>query len=245
MNIISCGESINIKSCYAHNHSSWEIIVQKSGIVTSNIDNAVYEVKPGDVLVIPPGVVHDGESEENYSDMFFQVDNLDFFGIIVVHDFDGSILNLVNMLHKIMTEKERDYDLIANSLVEAICRYIKKYSQIDNKYPFVNKIKNTIYENISNPLFDLHAAIEKSGFDKDYFRRCFKKEIGKNPLEYITELRINKSKMMLKKDTFISVENVAHNCGFNDSFYFSRCFKKHVGISPLKYRKKYIADREI
>ena len=57
------------------------------------------------------------------------------------------------------------------------------------------------------------------------------------PLEYLTRLRINQAKTLLVQDNFVSIEDVARNCGFNDSFYFSTCFKKHMGISPLRFRK--------
>jgi len=246
MKVLSCGKSMpETKKCRAHSHPWWEIIIQKSGMVKSCSDNTNDVITPGDILVIPPGVVHDGKSDEFYSDIYFQADELDFFDFFIVHDLDGSVLTLIKMLHKIMAEKEKDYEIIAHSIAETVCRYIKKYSQTNNHYPFVNEVKNIIYKNTSNAMFDLSAEIEKSGFNEDYFRRCFKKEVGKNPLEYLIYLRINQGKMMLKQDTFTSVENVAHACGFNDSFYFSRCFKKHVGISPLQYRKNYLINRNV
>ena len=106
------------------------------------------------------------------------------------------------------------------------------------QFPFVNEFKSIAYENISNAEFQITDQIAKMGFHPDYFRRCFKEETGKTPLEYLTSLRIRQAKTLLLQDNFISVENVAFNCGFTDNLYFSTCFKKHVGISPMQYRKK-------
>ena len=117
---------------------------------------------------------------------------------------------------------------------------IKHKIGISSGSPAVEQLKKEIYENLSNPDFDLADAISKTGFDKDYFRRCFKRETGKTPTQYITDMRIVKAKQLLSDNKLFSIERVAHNCGFADSLYFSTCFKKHVGVSPLAYRKRHV-----
>ncbi|MBO5070406.1 MAG: helix-turn-helix transcriptional regulator [Roseburia sp.] len=173
-----------------------------------------------------------------YSDIYVQTVTLDFPDVLIVHDFDGNILTLMNMMHKALSEKENNYTNIADSLLDTICQYIKKLSNVSFQNPVVYKLKNTIYENIENAGFDLTFEIAQSGSNADYLRRCFKKEIGKTPLGYLTWLRINQAKTLLLQDTFISVEDVSAHCGFHDSFYFSTCFKKHTGIAPLQYRNR-------
>ena len=91
--------------------------------------------------------------------------------------------------------------------------------------------------------FDLTGEIEKTGFHPDYVRRCFKAETGKTPLAYLTWLRINKAKQLLVQHIGISIENIAAQCGFLDSFYFSTCFKKHTGMAPMQYRKEMISRK--
>ena len=97
-----------------------------------------------------------------------------------------------------------------------------------------------IYENLSNIDFELSDAITDIGFDKDYFRRCFKRETGKTPTQYLTDMRIVSAKQLLVDNKLFSIEAVAHSCGFSDSLYFSTCFKKHVGLSPMQFRKNNI-----
>lgn len=58
-----------------------------------------------------------------------------------------------------------------------------------------------------------------------------KKHIGKSLHSYILELRILKS-ISLMESGLTNISEIAHSCGFNDSNYFSRYFKKKTGISP-------------
>ena len=143
------------------------------------------------------------------------------------------------ILKKTVSEKETNYINISERLLDTICEYIKKYLKVNIKYDFVVNIKNKIYDNLSNCEFSISNEIKKIGFNTDYFRRCFREELGCTPLEYITKLRIEKAKNLLTQRTFESVEKVSYLCGFADSFYFSKIFKRMTGLSPRDYRKTY------
>lgn len=236
MNTLFCTRSSITKHCSAHSHDAWEVILCLTGSFTITIDNIGRSMNIGDVIVIPPGTVHKEDTDDFYSDVYVQAKTLDFFDLFIVHD-DGTILTLINMIHKILTEKEYNYANIADCILDTICQYIKKLRSVVSRNSAVDMLKNVIYNNISNPHFDLASEIDKTGFNSDYLRRCFKRELGMTPLGYLTHLRIDQAKTMLIQDTFVSVENVSAQCGFNDSFYFSTCFKKHEGVSPLQYRK--------
>lgn len=84
-------------------------------------------------------------------------------------------------------------------------------------------------------LEDVSSAV---GFNATYFSTLFKKETGQNFMDYLTELRINKSKELLCGDK-LSVQDVAETVGYRDLKYFSRLFKKTTGVSPSDYKKLY------
>ena len=84
-------------------------------------------------------------------------------------------------------------------------------------------------------LEDVSSAV---GFNATYFSALFKKETGQNFMDYLTELRINKSKELLCRDA-LSVQDVAERVGYRDLKYFSRLFKKNTGVSPSDYKKLY------
>ena len=64
----------------------------------------------------------------------------------------------------------------------------------------------------------------------------FKKYSGYSVGAYINSLRMNKAKVLLLSGIF-SIKDISEMAGFSDSNYFTNCFRKYYGISPLKYRK--------
>ena len=64
----------------------------------------------------------------------------------------------------------------------------------------------------------------------------FKKETGITISAYITHVRVEKSKLLLRQPEF-TISEIASMCGFEDQSYFARVFKSQAGISPRKYRE--------
>ena len=91
---------------------------------------------------------------------------------------------------------------------------------------------------------DQHLATELSlsvlaeTFDKNpsYLSNAFKKEVGDTITEYINKARIQAS-LRYFNTTNMSVGEVADAVGISDFGYFSKLFKKHVGVSPREYKK--------
>ncbi len=89
---------------------------------------------------------------------------------------------------------------------------------------------------------DLHYAenLHLSGIaghvhiNSQYLCRIFKKECGETINEYITKIRINRAKELLRNSNYLTYE-VGEKVGFNDPAYFSSVFKKLTGISPKDY----------
>ncbi|GGA42925.1 response regulator transcription factor [Paenibacillus physcomitrellae] len=78
----------------------------------------------------------------------------------------------------------------------------------------------------------------------NYLSLLFKKSIGRNLTEYLTEYRIEKAKDLLL-NTSLKTYEIAENVGVADSAYFSRIFKKYAGVSPLEFRKKKVLSKEV
>ena len=242
MEVKNCAKSLGLMPMYrTHSHNKmFEITYQVEGACTLTANGESFSVKQGDVIILPPGTLHAGNGDGGlFKDMYIQCTGCEFTDIHVVHDTDGAILHLMEMIYRITTERGDRYHEIADSLLEAICAYILKYVNKKNKYEFVDSLKNLMYENLSNCDFDLTEEIKKNGYTADHFRRCFKEDTGATPLEYLTNLRINRAKKLLRATPYQSIESIAAGCGFSDTFYFSRVFKKQVGIAPRDYRKAH------
>lgn len=71
----------------------------------------------------------------------------------------------------------------------------------------------------------------------DYFIRLFKALVGLPPKQYIRNLRIQEAASLIQNKPDLTISDIAQHVGFDDMNYFSRCFKKEMGLSPTQYRK--------
>lgn len=80
------------------------------------------------------------------------------------------------------------------------------------------------------------TVAEISGYSTSRFRAIFKEKYGIAPNEYLTLVRVEHAKEMLKSKLF-TIEEVALSCGFSNVYYFSKVFKAQTGITPGKFNK--------
>ena len=74
-----------------------------------------------------------------------------------------------------------------------------------------------------------------SGISETYFRRIFQNTMGTSPLKYINQLKISRAKELLASG-ICTVSEAAEQSGYHDEAYFSREFKRIVGMSPSEYQ---------
>jgi two-component system response regulator YesN len=98
----------------------------------------------------------------------------------------------------------------------------------------VEEAKRYISENFTKDisLDEVSGTVDVSPY---YFTRLFKEETGETFLEYLTRLRIETAKELMK-DTDVSIKDICIKVGYSDPNYFSRIFKKAVGLTPTEYR---------
>lgn len=72
---------------------------------------------------------------------------------------------------------------------------------------------------------------QHAGISERYLRKLFEQHLNLSPLDYLNQIRINKS-IELLRNTEMSVKEVCFTCGFKSPQYFSRIFKQQVGVSP-------------
>lgn len=81
----------------------------------------------------------------------------------------------------------------------------------------------------------LQSVAKQINVNPSYLSRIFKQETGMNFVVYLIDIRINKAKSLLE-NKHLKVYEVAEKVGYHNYSYFSRIFKKVVGVSPEEYR---------
>jgi len=99
---------------------------------------------------------------------------------------------------------------------------------------FLQKIEETINENISDSDFSLEQLLSVVNMSRSQLYRKFKALVNKNPSEYIRIVRLKYAVTLLNKKQY-SVNEIAYMSGFGNVSYFITCFKKHYGKSPRKF----------
>ncbi len=92
-----------------------------------------------------------------------------------------------------------------------------------------------ILEQHFNEFVEIGAIADQIGLSRAHFIRSFKRAYHLTPLQYLLQLRMGKAVEMLA-ETKIPVSEIAFSCGFSDSNYFSRVFRKRLGVSPREFR---------
>jgi len=98
----------------------------------------------------------------------------------------------------------------------------------------VEFINNNYNKNIN-----LNDVAKNLNMSYHYFSKFFKGSIGENFVDYITDIRMKKAKELLKIKDY-PIKEICFNIGYNDPNYFSKTFKKHLGISPTEYRQNSV-----
>lgn len=120
------------------------------------------------------------------------------------------------------------------SKIEMATRNVNsKHAECSNN--IVDTAKEYIDSNYSKPLSldDVSYYVNISPY---YFSKIFKEGTGENFIEYLTNIRIEKAKELLN-NTDYSMKEICVMVGYSDPNYFSRSFKKNVGVTPTEYKE--------
>lgn len=126
---------------------------------------------------------------------------------------------------KFKEEKRKEFYQLIKTLSRA--RYQKEKNNIQNIEEYIR----TNYQEDIN----LQEIAERFFLSKEYISRKFKQEFGETITDYLTKIKVEKAKELLVNE-HLKIYEVAYYVGYQNEKYFSKVFKKIVGVTPNEYR---------
>jgi two-component system response regulator YesN len=150
--------------------------------------------------------------EEGYEEYIYSIDDL-------CKQFDNIFLML---------------EYINTSIIKIINRNQIGLKEVKNEYfrRIIDYIDQNFYHDIT-----MQSLLQKYAINPNYLCQLFRRKLGLTFTDYITRLRINYSKELLK-ETKLTLDEIASKSGYTDYFYFIRVFKKITGFSPGQFRNE-------
>jgi two-component system response regulator YesN len=123
------------------------------------------------------------------------------------------------------------------TLLEAVIEF--RDAHTGGRYQSViMKAREYIDHNFASEDISLYSTASYVGISPNHLSTVFAQETGENFIEYLTRVRIDKAKNLLKNTAMKSTE-IAYEIGLSDPHYFSYIFKKNTGFTPREYRGLY------
>jgi len=149
------------------------------------------------------------------------------------------ILNIIETMLYEFKNKREGYDSILraylNQLIVQLSRVYKENMKAGKDTLFRFAELAAFIELNFNKKITVNELSQKIGFSERHFSRIFISIYDTSPMEYIMRLRLKQSCILLKNRD-LNITDVAVKCGFEDSNYFTRQFKKYYKVTPTLYR---------
>lgn len=166
---------------------------------------------------------------------------------------DGNISSVVQLGYEVHQEVMRVYDNMlqevrqprpgSDTLIQSNFMILASLlsihaeggtSNADSKDTVFSSVQRYIKDNFTASL-SVDQIAKYCGISPSSLRKLFQEKLNKSPVEYITELRMEQSKFLLRTSDY-NISQVANICGYGDSNYFTRKFHQTIGQTPKQYR---------
>lgn len=154
-----------------------------------------------------------------------------------IHDAetDSKEKELFERLYRLETLSELEY-AVTHYLLE-LCNKIRDKRSTKPKNA-VERIRQVIEQKYGEDL-SIEKIAEEVFLSPTYMCFFYKQETGETVVEYLTKVRMDKAKEMLR-DPAIKFYEISSRVGYMNPSYFSKLFKKHTGVTPSAYRNEML-----
>ena len=243
---------------HSHVHPQYELFFCSEDVAQKSVINGVeYNYSHPCVIISTPYTVHANSCEDNNAKSFdrfvfsFAAKTIEAFPPHIVPEnlkwknsglffklTKEQAIHLKNLLINVNSETVAEKELVLALFLNRLLRLCTadQIERIGTPSFYVQDVLQYISENFFHPIdassIARHFAVSRSKLDRDF--KCF---TGDTVHEYIESCRSNQAKYLLEFKKELSIKEIAKMCGFTSETYFFPFFKKHVGVTPIEYRK--------
>lgn len=233
-------------------HSYWELTYVDKGELLTTIDGVSYHLKQGDLIFYAPMQFHTQSTFEKISSSYLTINfkmNFNHADLLCNKIFSlkrDSYFIVTKLIEELSNDNLYSNDLSLCYLKQLIIQMLRLNNSHFHSKPTTHMqqtyenellndillyIDNNIYEKISVSTLCEHFCISTS-----MLHSLFRKNMNNTAKNYINELKLSKSKELIRNSTH-TLSEISEMLGFSSIHYFSKKFKSYFNISPTEYSK--------
>ena len=233
-------------------HSYWELTYVDKGELLTTIDGVSYHLKQGDLIFYAPMQFHTQSTFEKISSSYLTINfkmNFNHADLLCNKIFSlkrDSYFIVTKLIEELSNDNLYSNDLSLCYLKQLIIQILRLDNSHFHSKPTTHMqqtyenellndillyIDNNIYEKISVSTLCEHFCISTS-----MLHSLFRKNMNNTAKNYINELKLSKSKELIRNSTH-TLSEISEMLGFSSIHYFSKKFKSYFNISPTEYSK--------
>ncbi|WP_075172856.1 AraC family transcriptional regulator [Neptunomonas phycophila] len=234
-------------------HDDYLMIYCLDGEGKLTINNQIHTVKAGDIICLPKGVAHAYKASETtpwtiYWVHFSGDKSEDFIDYLAINSNNyvfplGIHSRLTSDFESLLECRQYSYNINAfvhtASLLRQILTHIAQLQPLAKQQAAHNfdleRVHSLMQARVHEQL-ELEALAETVSLSKFHFIKKYKELTGTTPINHFIHLKVERACHLLDVTTK-SINEISFAVGYEDAYYFSRIFKKIMGISPSQYRR--------
>ena len=230
-----------------HRHSFFQFLLVISGELSITIDQEEAILSRGMVSLIPPEVAHSFKSKGGYRQfginltstvpedamiriLTSHVNNSEVITIPILLDYLPEIEDCTNSQTVVSIQK------IRNRLELMLLTCVDMLKKREGSQVFREKLMEYFKENITE-ILSLEDISRTLFISPSHIERLSYMEYGCGAIHLFHRLKMDRARMLLQT-TNLPISGISDHLGYTDQGYFSRIFKKYVGVSPREYQKR-------
>ncbi|OUP53143.1 hypothetical protein B5F17_06110 [Butyricicoccus pullicaecorum] len=230
------------------------------------VDNRLYPIRKGDIVICNAGVLH-GEEPALVRQIYsysvalsgVQLDELPLNCLIDSHTCPviscGQLAEQVEQIMRLLYLLSADIvhlRMVCNSLAYSMVLLTQALvgsrarqqtaAQVETPSVLAHRVRQYLDAHYSENL-TLHMVADRLHMNEYYLAHIFSGEFGTPPMQYVIKRRIGEAQDLLIHET-LPIAEVAERLGYTSVCHFNTMFKKYVGVSPGQYRRSFQKEEE-